>query len=82
MALGALLLTDHSKDYVSLSVTGIAGPGGATENKPVGTVCFAWAFGDSVLGAETKYLKGNRGEVRQQAMKYALTRLHPYLMSI
>ncbi len=41
MAKGAL---DSSQASFSLSVTGIAGPGGGTETKPVGLVCFAWAY--------------------------------------
>ncbi len=41
MALGAI---SHSAAQVALAVTGIAGPDGGTEAKPVGTVCFAWAI--------------------------------------
>ena len=40
MAQGAL---NHSAAKTSIAITGIAGPGGATEYKPVGMVCFAWA---------------------------------------
>src|SRR3954467_7397909 len=44
MAEGAL---SNSNAHVSISTTGIAGPGGAVPGKPVGTVCFGWAIGDN-----------------------------------
>lgn len=56
---------------MSLSVTGVAGPGGGTAEKPVGTV---W-FGYSSLHKEETFLcyfSGNRGEVRLSAVKTAL----------
>lgn len=59
---------------VSLSITGIAGPDGGTVQKPVGSVCFAWAVGER-LWTETKLFRGNRAEIRQQASSYALVKL-------
>lgn len=59
---------------VCVSVTGIAGPGGAEPGKPVGTV---W-FGLCVSGrsrAELRHLEGSRDEVREQAVACALTLL-------
>lgn len=51
MALGAL---SHSTAQVAVAVTGVAGPSGATPDKPVGYVCFAWAIRRRVAdGAES-----------------------------
>ena len=56
---------------VSVSVTGIAGPGGGSPGKPVGTVCFAFARGRKIRSA-TKRFKGNRNSVRRQSVVEAL----------
>lgn len=69
MAEGAL---DNSHADVSVSITGIAGPDGDTEGKPVGTVCFAWARRDMETHSATTIFKGNRMQVRQQACMMAL----------
>ena len=60
MALGAL---NHSQAQVSLAVTGIAGPTGGSAQKPVGTVCFAWAMPSDAgptLGASSADRKSTR----------------------
>ena len=82
MALGVNLITDNPKRYVSIAVTGIAGPGGATNDKPVGTVCFAWTHGPKVLAVETVHFIGGREEVRQQTMEHALMRLNNLLETV
>lgn len=69
MALGAL---EHSKANAAVSVSGIAGPDGGTEDKPVGTVCFAWADDSGWLLVETQCFSGDRASVRDQAVRYAL----------
>lgn len=69
MALGAL---QNSPGHISLSVTGIAGPGGGTEDKPVGTVCFAWAVRGASPQTVKKLISGNRLEVRLAACQLAL----------
>ena len=71
MAFGAVR---HSRARVSVAVTGIAGPGGGTPDKPVGTVWFAWQV-DGRLSSETKRFDGNREAVRRQTVDHALQRL-------
>jgi nicotinamide-nucleotide amidase len=68
MAEGAL---SNSNAHVTLSTTGIAGPGGAVPGKPVGTVCFGWASSD---GTHTERLvfAGDRQAVREQTVAHAL----------
>lgn len=68
MALGAL---KHSRAQVALAITGVAGPSGGSRDKPVGTVCFAWAHG-STISSETRRFEGNRESVRRQSVVRAL----------
>jgi len=68
MASGAL---QHSNADITVSVTGIAGPEGGTDYKPVGTVCFAWAY-NALLLTETRHFIGDRQAVREQTIEYAL----------
>jgi nicotinamide-nucleotide amidase len=55
----------------ALAVTGVAGPTGGTPEKPVGTVCFAWA---GPGGTETSWrrLPGDRGAIRLESVRIAL----------
>ncbi len=73
MAEGALA---HSAADVSVSLTGIAGPGGGTDDKPVGTVCFACAR----IGAKTRTVTHQFGDsgrpaVRMESVRVALKML-------
>jgi nicotinamide-nucleotide amidase len=61
-----------SRAHWALSVTGIAGPGGGSELKPVGTVYFAWGRRGAVASAETRCFSGDREAVRRQAVIHAL----------
>jgi nicotinamide-nucleotide amidase len=68
MARGALA---GSRADLALSVTGIAGPGGGSASRPVGTVCFGWASreGDRV---DRRIFPGDRESVRRQSVMHAL----------
>lgn len=75
MALGAVA---HSGAGAAVSVTGIAGPGGGTPEKPVGTVCFG--FAESVTGfprctTVVKHFDGDRASVRVQSVAFAIAEL-------
>lgn len=76
MAQGAL---QASKAAVALAVTGIAGPGGGSAEKPVGTVCFAWAAVGQAVASETARFTGDRQAVREQAVARSLDGLLAYL---
>lgn len=69
MAAGALA---HSAATVALAITGVAGPGGGSAEKPVGTVCFAWCRrGQTPLTAQAHFA-GDREAVRRQSVMRAL----------
>ncbi len=72
MALGAI---KHSHAQLSIAVTGIAGPDGGSELKPVGTVCFAWVKANKICLAKTHQFSGDRIAIRQQAAEFAMTEL-------
>ena len=67
-------------DY-AVAVSGIAGPDGGTEEKPVGTVWFAFAGPDGDAAAEVRQLDGDRESVRRQTVVYALQKLRELLRS-
>jgi nicotinamide-nucleotide amidase len=61
-----------SHAQVAVAVSGTAGPGGGTPDKPVGTVCFAWGGEGAPAQAETRHLPGDREAVRRQSVIHAL----------
>ena len=69
MAAGALR---HSAAQIAVAITGVAGPLGGSVDKPVGTVCFAWAWPGGVY-SERVQLSGDRAGIRQAAVWHALT---------
>ena len=69
MVQGALA---HSHAQVAVAVSGVAGPGGGTPEKPVGTVCLAWGEKGAAPAAETVRFPGDRETVRRLAVEHAL----------
>lgn len=68
MASGALA---RSRAQISASISGIAGPGGGTREKPVGMVCNGWALSDGTVLSSTCRLSGDREEIRSRAVAAA-----------
>ncbi len=68
MALGALI---SSKADYALSISGIAGPTGGSEEKPVGLVWFGLASKKRIW-AESKIFNGDRDQIRAQAVQHAV----------
>ena len=62
---------DKAGAEFSVAVSGIAGPDGGTEDKPVGTVWFAW-IGPQTIRAECCHFDGNRESVRRKSVARAL----------
>jgi nicotinamide-nucleotide amidase len=60
--------------HVAVAVTGVAGPGGGSDLKPVGTVCFGFLVGD-VVTTSTQHFLGDRTAVRQQTVEFAISHL-------
>ena len=83
MAEGAL---KNSHADFSLSISGIAGPGGGSEDKPVGLVWFSWAVKENnklkVFTSEKKVFEGDRESVRYQSVEYVLSELINILKKI
>lgn len=69
MATGALA---RSHAQVAVAVSGVAGPSGGTPEKPVGTVCFAWARKNRRPRTETRRFPGDREAVRRASVVHAL----------
>ena len=72
MALGAI---NNSQGNLGLSITGIAGPSGGSKMKPVGTVFFAIAKKENVIFEYEAFFDGNRVDIREKALLFALNQL-------
>ena len=75
MAAGALT---HSHAQVAVAVTGIAGPSGGSDAKPVGMVWFGWATAQGVSSA-VQHFAGDRAAVRAATVQHALRGIHALL---
>jgi len=69
MARGLLVMTPA---HWALAVTGIAGPGGGSPEKPVGLVWFAWAQRHGEIEVESQQFSGSREQIREAAAEFAL----------
>ncbi len=74
MAQGALARTPATVG-VAVAITGIAGPGGGSAEKPVGTVCFGWAVRGGATRVVTQRFDGDRDAVRRASVAAALAGL-------
>nr|WP_043750414.1 nicotinamide-nucleotide amidase [Imhoffiella purpurea] len=76
MVAGALA---RSRAQVALAVSGIAGPGGGTPDKPVGTVWIAWGLSGRAVLSRVYGFDGDRDSVRRETVRVALERLQDLL---
>ena len=74
-------LLNRSRASIGVAISGIAGPNGNTEDKPVGTVCFAWRTKDGFNVTQRTRFDGSRTDIRQQSIFYALSGIKQILNS-
>lgn len=78
-------MAKNSKDIlradISLSVSGIAGPAGATSEKPVGLVWVAISGKDDTIAYKNVF-NGNREDIRLSGVRFSLNLIIDYLYSI
>ncbi len=70
----------HAQAQVAVAVTGVAGPGGGSAAKPVGTVWLGWATPQGVV-SEVQHFAGDRAQVRAATVALALQRLASLLQA-
>ncbi len=76
MVAGVLAVTGAD---VAVAISGIAGPGGGSDDKPVGTVWFAWGRSPADTKAAVQIFEGDRDDVRRQAVLFALDAVRRFL---
>ena len=76
MVAGALATTGAN---IAVAISGVAGPGGGSEDKPVGTVWFAWGSSTTNTEAVIQRFDGDRDKVRRQAVCFALRGVSEFL---
>lgn len=69
MATGAV---ENSRADLSVSISGVAGPGGGSPKNPVGTVWLAWYLEGNEVESRCYHFSGERSDVRQQAVEQAI----------
>ena len=66
---------EHSQAELAIAITGIAGPGGGTAEKPVGTVFFGIGQKGQAVKIDKRRFKGGREEVRARSVEFVLKAL-------
>lgn len=79
MARGALA---HSRAELVIAVTGIAGPAGGSEEKPVGTVFIAYGMRQNTLHCSQHHFTGDRAAIRRQIVDTALQQLLTFVSNL
>ncbi|MDR3395896.1 MAG: nicotinamide-nucleotide amidohydrolase family protein [Parasulfuritortus sp.] len=79
MAEGALR---NSRAQAAFAISGIAGPTGGSDSKPVGTVCFAWAVVGEPTEVATMWFDGDRQLVRIQSVEYVFRQMLGRLLAV
>ncbi|MAO12373.1 MULTISPECIES: nicotinamide-nucleotide amidase [unclassified Marinobacter] len=79
MVAGAVRAADAD---IAVAISGIAGPGGGTDEKPVGTVWFAWGTGPDRIETSTQCFDGDRDQVRRKSVLYVLQGVTEFLKTL
>lgn len=74
MCAGCRGLVNEGDKLAAVATTGVAGPSGGSDEKPVGMVCFAFCIGDA-MHTTTQYFEGEREAIQHAATEYALCML-------
>ena len=72
LPMGLVIVQPDLGTSLLIAISGIAGPGGGSAERPVGTVCLAWKLNKDLEKQETFLFEGNRNEVRYQTVVKAL----------
>ncbi|MFB2706023.1 nicotinamide-nucleotide amidase [Marinobacter shengliensis] len=79
MVAGAIRAADVD---IAVAISGIAGPGGGTDEKPVGTVWFAWGTGPDRIETSVQCFDGDRDQVRRKSVLYVLQGVTEFLKTL